>query len=285
MTDPLVTTDWLAERLGDPNIRPLDATWWFPHEQRNAAAEFEVAHIPGAAFFDIDGIADDKTSLPHMLPSPEAFAQAVSSLGVGNETTVVVYEVAPPRSAARAWWSFRAMGHDNVVVLDGGLAKWRAEGRGVESGPAKPPPARFTAKRDPALVRSLDEVFSALGSGDIQIADARPAARFRGEAPEPRPGLRSGHMPGAKNLPPSELYHLDGTMLAPLDLEDKIQAAGIDPDKPLIASCGSGITACMIALALARTGHDRTAVYDGSWAEWGAAKNVPIETGVAGAGA
>jgi thiosulfate/3-mercaptopyruvate sulfurtransferase len=149
----------------------------------------------------------------------------------------------------------------------------------VERGPARPPSARFTAKRDPALVRSLDEVFSALGSGDIQIADARPAARFRGEAPEPRPGLRSGHMPGAKNLPPSELYHLDGTMLAPLDLEDKIQAAGIDPDKPLIASCGSGITACMIALALARTGHDRTAVYDGSWAEWGAAKTTPVETG------
>jgi len=279
MTDPLVSTDWLAERLGDPSIRPLDATWWFPHENRDAAAEFEDAHIPGAAFFDIDGVADRSNALPHMLPTPEAFAEAVGALGVGDETTVVVYEVAPPRSAARAWWSFRAMGHTNVVVLDGGLAKWRAEDRALEQGRAKNSPATFKAKRDPGLVRNLDEVFTALGSGDIQIADARPAPRFRGEAPEPRPGLALGHIPGSKNLPASELYQRDGTMLAPPELEGRIEAAGIDPDKPLIASCGSGITACMIALALARTGHDRTAVYDGSWAEWGALKDAPVETG------
>ncbi len=278
-TDPLVSTAWLAERLDDPSIRALDATWWFPHEHRSAAEEFKASHIPGAAFFDIDSIADQSTDLPHMLPSPEAFADAVGALGVGDDTTVVVYEVAPPRSAARAWWSFRAMGHENVVVLDGGLAKWRAEGHAVESGPVKVAPAVFKAKRDPGLVRSLDEVFSALGSGDIQIADARPSPRFRGEAPEPRPGLKLGHMPGAKSLPSSDLYQPDGTMFSPDELDHRLRAAGIDLDKPLIASCGSGITACMIALAMARTGHERTAVYDGSWAEWGALPSTPVALG------
>ena len=279
LNDPIVSTEWLAERLGDPAIRPLDATWWFAHEHRDAAAEFEAAHIPGAAFFDIDAIADRASPLPHMLPSPEAFAAAVGALGVGDDTTVVVYETAPPRSAARAWWSFRAMGHGDVVVLDGGLAKWRAEGRRMETGAANVPTARFSARRDAGLVRSLDEVFSALGSGDIQIADARPAPRFKGEAPEPRPGLILGHMPGAKSLPASDLYAPDGTLLPPKELDKRIAAAGIDPDKPLIASCGSGITACMIALALSRTGHDRTAVYDGSWAEWGALKDAPVAVG------
>ena len=277
--DPLVSTEWLAERLNDRAVRPLDATWWFAHENRDAAQEFEAAHIPGAAFFDIDAIADHSTELPHMLPSPDAFAEAVGALGVGEGTTVVVYEVAPPRSAARAWWSFRAMGHKDVVVLDGGLAKWKAEGRALERGAAHLAPAVFRASRDAGLVRSLDEVFSALGSGDIQIADARPAPRFRGEAPEPRAGLKLGHMPGARNLPASDLYAPDGTMLSPGALEDRLKAAGLDLDTPLIASCGSGITACMIALAMARLGHDRTAVYDGSWAEWGGSLATPTALG------
>jgi thiosulfate/3-mercaptopyruvate sulfurtransferase len=276
--DPLVSTEWLAERLSDPNIRPVDASWWFPHENRDGTAEFEAAHIPGAVFFDIDAIADHTMSLPHMLPTPEAFAQAVGALGLGDGSSIVIYEAGAPRSAARAWWSFRAMGHGDVRVLDGGLPKWRREGRPIETGAAHPTAATFTPRFDPGLVRASSDIRSVLADGSAQIADARPGPRFRGEAPEPREGLKSGHMPGARNLPANEFYAPDGTMLGIAELSAKVASVRIDPDMPLISSCGSGITACIIALAMARLGRWDTAVYDGSWAEWGALPDAPIVT-------
>ncbi|MGC1304174.1 MAG: rhodanese-like domain-containing protein, partial [Caulobacteraceae bacterium] len=201
--DPLVSTDWLAERLDDPKVRVLDATWCMPTDNRNPRAEYEQAHIPGAGFFDIDAVADISIPLPHMLPSPEAFAAAVSAMGVGDETLVVAYDNNGLIASARLWWTFRAMGHDQVRVLDGGLAKWRAEGRPLETNSASvvPTPARFTATSSPALVRSFDQV----KAGTEAVVDARSAARFTGEAPEPRAGLKSGHMPGALNVPHSEI--------------------------------------------------------------------------------
>jgi thiosulfate/3-mercaptopyruvate sulfurtransferase len=274
--DPLVSTDWLAERLGDPALRLVDASWWFPHEDRDAAAEFKAAHIPGAVFFDIDTIADQATPLPHMLPTPEAFARAVGALGLGSGSTIVVYEAGAPRSAARAWWSFRAMGHEDVRVLDGGLPKWRREERPIKTGGAHPKAATFTPHFNPRLVGSVSDIRSTLADGGAQIADARPAPRFRGEAPEPRAGLKSGHMPGARSLPASDLYAPDGTMFSATDLAAKFAAAEIDLEKPVISSCGSGITACMIALALARLGRWDAAVYDGSWAEWGALPDAQV---------
>ncbi len=283
--DPLVSTAWLAERLGAPDVRPVDATWLMPgpdgRPPRNARADFEAAHVPGAVFFDIDEIADTASPLPHMLPSAAKFASRVKALGLGDGSRIVVYDQSGLLSAARVWWTFRVMGHEDVVVLDGGLPKWIAEGRPTEDRPTPLRERHFTARIDNGLVRDLAGVRRALEGGREQVVDARPAARFRGEAPEPRAGLTGGHMPGARNVPSSTLFAPDGTMLPKEALAALFADAGVDVARPVVTSCGSGITACLLALALARLGRWRTAIYDGSWAEWGAAEGVPVASGAA----
>jgi thiosulfate/3-mercaptopyruvate sulfurtransferase len=279
VSGPLVSTDWLAGRLGRPDLVILDASWHMPAEKRDARAEFAARHIPGAAFFDIDAIADHAVGLPHMLPPPKEFAAAVRALGVSEAGQVVVYDSRGVFSAPRAWWSLRAMGHERALVLDGGMPRWLAEGLPVESGPAHPAPGDFTARPIPALVADLEAVRAALTVGSAQVVDARSAARFSGAEPEPRPGLRSGHMPGARNLPWNALTAPEGTLASPEHLAAAFAAAGIDPARPVIGTCGSGLTASVLALALARLGHDDAAVYDGSWSEWGARADTEVVTG------
>jgi thiosulfate/3-mercaptopyruvate sulfurtransferase len=273
---PLVTTAWLAERLGRPNIRVVDGSWHMPALRRDARAEFAESHIPGAVFFDIDAIADPRTPLPHMLPSAAAFARSVGSLGIGSRDRVVVYDSRGVTSAARVWWTFRAFGHDAVAVLDGGLPRWRAEGRPVESGQPVPRPRRFTARLRRRLVRDLADVRANLTRRREQVLDARSRGRFDGTEPEPRAGLRAGHIPGSLNLPYDLLYRADGTFLPSDELRRRFEAAGLDLDKPVVTSCGSGITASVLALGLSVLGRD-AAVYDGSWTEWGGRADTPVE--------
>lgn len=277
MSDPLVSVDWLARRLDDPSVRVVDASWHMPATGRSGAAEFAEAHIPGAVFFDIDALSDPASDLPHMLPTPGAFAEAAGALGLAREATIVAYDSLGIFSAPRAWWSLRVMGWSDVRVLDGGLPAWRAAGRPVSSAPERPAPVRISPDFDPDLVLDLSEVRGMLQAGG-QVADARPAPRFRGEAPEPRPGLRAGHMPGARNLPFADLLDANGLMAAPDALAARFEAAGLDPARPLAATCGSGVTACIIALAVARLG-GHAAVYDGSWAEWGGRSDTLVATG------
>jgi thiosulfate/3-mercaptopyruvate sulfurtransferase len=272
---PLVSTRWLAERLGGADLQVVDATWFMPGDPRSGRGEFEAGHIPGAVFFDIDAVADRTTDLPHMLPTPEAFARMAGALGLRREATVVVYDGQGIFSAPRVWWTLRVMGFPDVAVLDGGLKAWRAEGRPLEIGATNPVPTALTPKFVPYLVQNLLEV----RDGDAQILDARAADRFRGEAAEPRAGLRSGHMPGARNLPWSSLVTPDGTLRPPDELAAAFAGSGVALDRPIVTTCGSGVSAAILALALARLGHDRVPVYDGSWAEWGSRDDVPVATG------
>lgn len=275
--DPVVSTEWLAERLG--SVRVVDGSWHMPAEARNGREEYLQRHVPGAVFFDIDHVADHDTDLPHMLPSPEAFAQAACQLGLTRDADIVVYDVHGIRSAARVWWTLRAMGYDKVRVLDGGLRKWLAEGRPVEAGDVVPEPVVVAPAFDADLVRNAQDVRAILQSGSARMLDARSAARFRGEAPEPRAGLRSGHMPGAANLPWEQVVADDGTLRPAAELKSVFEQAGVDLTKPIVTTCGSGVTASVLALALARLGLDRTAVYDGSWTEWGGLPDAAVVTG------
>jgi len=275
--DPVVSTAWLAERLG--SVRVVDGSWHMPAEARNGREEHLQRHIPGAVFFDIDHVADHDTDLPHMLPTPEAFAEAAGQLGLSRDADIVVYDVHGIRSAARVWWTLRAMGYDKVHVLDGGLRKWLAEGRPVEAGEVVAEPVVVAPRFDAELVRDAQDVRWILQSGAARMLDARSTARFRGEAPEPRAGLRSGHMPGAANVPWEQVIAEDGTLRPVHELKPVFEQAGVDLAKPIVATCGSGVTASVLALALARLGLDRTAVYDGSWTEWGGLSDAPVVTG------
>lgn len=277
--DPLVSTAWLAEHLNAPDVRIIDASWFLPGTDRDPKAEYALVHIPGALFFDIDEIVDETSDLPHMLPSPVKFASRMRKLGIGDGARLVIYDSQGLFSAPRVWWTFRAMGHEDVVVLDGGLPKWIAEGRPVEDGVPPPRERHFTTRYTNDLVRDQAQVRRALSSGKDQLVDARPAARFKGEAPEPRPGLRGGHMPGALNVPSSSVIAPDGALKSAEELKAVFEAAGVDLARPIITTCGSGITASLLALALARIGRDRTPVYDGSWADWGRPGDTEVVTG------
>jgi thiosulfate/3-mercaptopyruvate sulfurtransferase len=248
-----------------------------PQLTRDARAEFAHAHIPGAVFFDIDAIADRVTTLPHMLPTPEEFGIAAGGLGIGDGDRIVVYDTRGVVSAARVWWTFRVFGHDDVGVLDGGLPKWRSESHPVESGVPTPPTRRFTAKLRPEIVRDLEAVRANLESRAEQVLDARSRGRFAGTEPEPRAGLRGGHIPGSLNLPYDELYRSDGTLLPPEELRRRFMAAGLDLDRGVVTSCGSGVTASVLALALYLVGRTDAAVYDGSWTEWAGRDDTPVE--------
>lgn len=275
----LVSTDWLAAHLRDPDLRILDASWFMPAEERDARAEYTAAHIPGARFFDIDDVSDGRSELPHMAPPAEKFMSRMRALGIGDGHQVVVYDQVGLFSAPRVWWLFRLMGQMNVAVLDGGMAKWTAEGREIEDMPPIVRDRHMMVRFQNQMVRDVTQVATASKLGTPQIVDARAPERFAGSVPEPRAGLRAGRIPGSRNVFYKTLLNDDGTMKDVAGITATFKAAGVDLEKPVITTCGSGITACILTLALERIGKSDAPVYDGSWVEWGSSPTMPIETG------
>ncbi|QXT39905.1 3-mercaptopyruvate sulfurtransferase [Gymnodinialimonas ceratoperidinii] len=275
----LVSTEWLAAHMNDPDLRIIDASYYLPDMGRDARAEYEAGHIPGARFFDIEEIADGRSVIPHMVAPVEKFMSRMRAMGIGDGHQVVVYDGLGLFSAARVWWNFRLMGKTDIAVLDGGLPKWVAEGREVEDMPPIVRDRHMTVQRQAHLVKDVTQVASASKLGDWQIVDARAPARFRGEEPEARPGLRAGHIPNSKNVHYATLFNADGTMKEGDALRAAFEAGGVDLDKRIITTCGSGVTAAILMLGLARLGHENVSLYDGSWAEWGQFEQLSVETG------